>query len=59
MEEKNFRLFMEFLKFLETEDLNGSNAEQALKKLAYSEELTDEQRSALAKEFPWFSATKA
>lgn len=54
MEENNFRSFMEFLRFLETEDLKGSSTEEAMSSLAASteKELTEEQHAMLAKEFP-------
>lgn len=44
---------MEFLRFLESQDLKGSTTEDAMKKLVASAaiELTDEQRMLLAKEF--------
>jgi len=45
---------MEFLRFLETEDLKGSSTEEAMSSLAASteKELTEEQHAMLAKEFP-------
>lgn len=54
MEEKNFAALMEFLRFLEDEDIKGASPQASMAKLAVKAEpeLTEGQRAALAKEFP-------
>ena len=54
MEQNNFRSFMEFLRFLEAEDMKGSVTAEAMATLAISvgRVLTEEQRATVAKEFP-------
>ncbi len=53
MDENNFISFMEFLKFLETEDLKGANTGNAMKSLVSAQSgFTAGQRGALAREFP-------
>jgi len=54
VDDENFRYFMDFIRFLESQALSGVTADAAMSKLAAgaAAELTGEQRTALLTEFP-------